>query len=205
MSAVYETISTDWSEGNANKFYGKAVYGLREKAFLGAKQLARVLKMQPGMLKLKSQGNINFVRTERSELVSIAFKNDCDVCHIGVERDLRVDVNLVAILCKHFSVAYEEPLITAKLRNIGQGGALASSVAPVGIVGDEIGVSMLLSCGDQDSGLSLRAKIIDISYVAGAEEPFQIFYHLQFINVAHEDALCIQSFMLTQSRNSKVN
>ncbi|MFA7350509.1 MAG: PilZ domain-containing protein [Methylotenera sp.] len=145
----------------------------------------------------------DYVQPRASEVT--ALKDKVNIHRIGVKRDVRINVDLVALLHKHSYAEYEEPMVTAKLLNLGQGGALATSVAPVGIVGDEIEVSMLLPCSAQSVGLSLKAKICDIRYVADAKDKFVFFYSIQFMNVSHEDGLCIRSFLFDTLINSGVS
>lgn len=118
-----------------------------------------------------------------------------EVQSIASKRDVRFDVDLVAILHKPSSVEKEEQVVTAKLLNLGCGGTLAASLEPIAMVGDEVDVAMLLPCADHKVDVKLKAKVKNIRNAIDAEGVLRFYYGVEFIEVGLRDSLCVKSYL----------
>lgn len=116
------------------------------------------------------------------------------VRHLNVARDVRFNVNRVALL-HNVSLTNPDDVVTGKLLNLSQGGGLVVSSEPVGFIGDEVEVFMVIPCVDRDVKLKLKAKLRHVRNGVDHSERPQFYSGFQFINISHENSIYIKSYL----------
>jgi len=114
--------------------------------------------------------------------------------NLNAPRDVRVEVNK-AVLLHNGSGANVDDLVTAKLKNISQGGVLVASRSVIGFVGDEVGLFMTLPISGENIKLNIRARVCHIRHLEDADRRPQFLSGLQFMDIPSVDLLYIKSYL----------
>jgi len=118
-----------------------------------------------------------------------------EIKRLSAKRDVRFDVDLVALLHKPIGKEGKEKLVTAKLINLGGGGVLATTIEPVAMVGDEIEISVSLPCADVRVDLKLKSRVKTVNDEVDAKGQVIFRYGMQFIDVKPRENMCLKSYL----------
>jgi len=125
-------------------------------------------------------------------------------CFLGtdLDRDASVKTDLVAMVYRNGEDDDCCDFAAVKLLELGVNEALVASAEPVGVVGDEVDVSVLLPFGRDGFSLNLKAVVGNMRYMAIRGGSFQVLYSLKFKHMSNEDLLLIESYMRGNLRPS---
>jgi hypothetical protein len=113
---------------------------------------------------------------------------------LNAPRDARIDVNR-AVLLRNGSSSNVDDMVTAKLKNISQGGGGVASRSAIGFVGDEVDLFMTLPISGKNIKLNIRARVCHIRHLEDADRRPQFFSGLQFMDIPSVDLLYIKSYL----------
>jgi len=118
-----------------------------------------------------------------------------EIKRLSAKRDVRFDVDLVALLHQHNDKEGKEKLVTARLLNIGVGGVLSTTSEAVGMIGDDVEIEVPLPCAEMQVDLRLKAKIKSINDETDLRGRVNFRYGMQFIELRPRESLYLKSYL----------
>lgn len=112
-----------------------------------------------------------------------------------LSRDMSVKTDLVAMIYRGVEEDNCCDFVVVKLLELGVNKALVVSEESIGVVGDEVDVSVLLPFGRDGFSLNIKAVVDNMCCTAIQGGNFQMIYGLKFKHVSNEDLMLIKSYI----------